>query len=132
MGDIETRLLQLCLFLAASVAVLAGLGGAIEGARFFALDGSVSAASHVHYLSGLLLAIGIAFWSTIPRIAMQTRRLRLLSAIVLTGGLARLAAIATDGVPQGWALFGLFNETVVPVAICLWQARVARIAAAQE
>ena len=44
-------------------------------------------------------------------------------------GLFRFAAIFRDGVPGGWALFGLANETVVPVLLCLWQARVAGEAA---
>lgn len=123
---IETRALQICVFLAAGVAVAAGLGGAIGGARFFALTGGVSASSHVHYLSGLLFAVGLAFWSTIPDIARKTARFRLLCAVVICGGLFRLLGIFLDGMPHGWALFGLVNETVVPAALGLWQARVAR------
>jgi hypothetical protein len=113
-------------FLAASAAVGAGLGGAIGGAHFFKLAGDVSASSHVHYLAGLLLAIGLGFWSTIPDIAHKTRRFRLLAAIVICGGLFRFAATFTDGVPQGWALFGMINETLVPLVLGLWQMRVAR------
>jgi len=123
---LETRLLQLCVFLAAGVAVAAGLGGAIGGARFFSLAGDVGAASHVHYLSGLLFAIGLGFWSTIPDIAHRTARFRLLAAIVVCGGLFRFAAIFRDGMPGHWALFGLVNETAVPLLLCLWQARVAK------
>jgi hypothetical protein len=123
---VETRLLQVCVFLAASVAVAAGLGGAIRGARFFDLSGDATASSHVHYLSGLLLAIGLGFWSTIPDIARHTGRIRLLAAIVIAGGLSRLAAIASDGIPHGVALFALANETVVPLVLCLWQARLAQ------
>ena len=123
---LEIRLLQLCVFLAAGVAVAAGLGGAVGGARFFDLTGDVGAASHVHYLSGLLLAIGLGFWSTLPDIARRTARFRMLAAIVVCGGLCRFAAIFLDGMPRGWALFGLVNETAVPVFLCLWQARIAR------
>jgi hypothetical protein len=123
---IETRLLQFCVFLAASVAVGAGLGGAIGGAHFFKLQGDTSASSHVHYLAGLLLAIGLGFWSTIPDIAHKTQRFRLLAAIVICGGLFRFIATFTDGMPQGWALFGLTNETLVPLVLCLWQARLMR------
>jgi hypothetical protein len=124
--NIEKRLLQLCVFLAAGVAVAAGLGGAIGGAGFFGLTGGVSAASHVHYLAGLLLAIGLAFWSTIPDIAQNTARFRLLCAIVICGGLFRFAAFFTDGAPRGWALFGQVNETFVPLLLGFWQARIAR------
>jgi hypothetical protein len=122
---IETRLLQLCVLLAAGVAVAAGLGGAIGGAHFFALTGDATASSHVHYLAGLLFAIGLGFWSTIPDIARQTARFRLLSAIVVCGGLFRLLAIFTDALPHGWALFGLVNETLVPLVLVAWQARIA-------
>jgi hypothetical protein len=122
---LETRLLQLCIFLAASVAVLAGLGGALEGARFFDLSGDVSASSNVHYLSGLLFAIGLTYWSTIPNIATSTSRFRMLSVIVICGGLFRFLAIFTHGMPHGWALFGLVNETLVPLALLLWQTRIA-------
>jgi Domain of unknown function (DUF4345) len=125
---VETRLLQLCVFLAASVAVFAGLSGAISGASFFHLAGDTTASSHVHYLSGLLLAIGLGFWSTIPDITHHTGRIRLLAAIVIVGGLSRLSAIFTDGVPNGVALFALANETAVPILLCLWQARLARLA----
>jgi hypothetical protein len=123
---IETRLLQLCVFLAASVAVAAGLGGALGGAHFFSLTGDATASSHVHYLAGLLFAIGLGFWSTIPDIAHKAQRFRLLSAIVVCGGLFRLLAIFTDAMPHGWALFGLVNETLVPIVLCLWQTRIAR------
>jgi hypothetical protein len=123
---IEKRLLQLIVFLAAGLAVGAGLGGALGGAHFFVLTGDATASSHVHYLSGLLFAIGLGFWSTIPGIAHHTARFRLLSAIVICGGLFRLLAIFTDAMPHGWALFGLVNETVVPLVLCLWQARIAR------
>jgi hypothetical protein len=122
----ERRLLQIVLALAASVAVAAGAAGAWEGPRFYDLAGGAPAMSHGHYLSGLLLGIGLAFWSTIPRIENHGPRLRLLAAIVVCGGLARLIAIAHDGMPDGPALMALANETVVPVLICLWQARVAR------
>jgi hypothetical protein len=125
MSIIETRLLQLSVFLAAGVAVGTGLSGAIGGAAFFKLAGDVSASSHVHYLAGLLFAIGLGFWSTIPDIAHKTQRFRSLAAIVICGGLFRFIAMFTAGMPQGWALFGLVNETLVPLVLCLWQARIA-------
>jgi hypothetical protein len=122
----ERRLLQLAIALAASVAVMAGGAGAFEGPRFFDLAGDTTAMSHAHYLAGLLLGIGLAFWSMIPRIERHGQRLRLLATIVVCGGLVRLVAIGLDGVPDKLALAALANETVVPVLLCLWQARVAR------
>ena len=106
-----------------------GTFGVARGPKLFDLVGDVSADSHVRYFSGLLLGIGLAFWSTVPRIETQGARLRLLSAIVVCGGLARAFALAASGVPDRTALFALANETVVPILVCLWQARIARASA---
>jgi hypothetical protein len=76
-------------------------------------------------LSGLLLGIGLAFWSAIPEIETHGPRIRLLSFAVVCGGAARFAAVMSVGTPRGVALFALVNETFVPVLLCLWQARVA-------
>jgi hypothetical protein len=123
---VERRLLQLIVLLAAGVAVTTGAFGVARGLTLFDLTGSVSADSHVRYFAGLLLGIGLAFWSTVPGIERHGARLRLLSAIVVCGGLARASALVTGGVPDRAALFALGNETVVPILVCLWQARIAR------
>jgi hypothetical protein len=127
---IERRLLQLIVLAAAGVAVATGAFGIVRGLRLFDLAGDVSADSHVRYFSGLLLGIGLAFWSAVPDIERHGARIRLLSAIVVCGGLARASALFTGGVPHGPALFALANETAVPVLVCLWQTRIARRAAA--
>ena len=123
---VERRLLQLIVVLAAGVAVVTGSFGIVRGLALFDLTGGVSADSHVRYFAGLLLGIGLAFWSTIPDIEKQGARLRLLSAIVVCGGLARGYALARHGLPDRTALFALGNETLVPVLVCLWQARIAK------
>ncbi len=48
--------------------------------------GSGDLDSHFRYLSGLLLAIGIGFASTVPRIEAQGGRFWLLTGIVMVGG----------------------------------------------
>ncbi len=96
----ERRLLQLVVVLAGFVPVLAGGAGVLLGAAMVNDAGAnLSADSHFRYLSGLLLAIGLAFWSTIPRIAAQTARFRLLTCLVVAGGLGRLVAL---GVASWW------------------------------
>ena len=122
----ERLALQLSLTLAAGVAVVTGAFGIARGLALFDLSGTVSADSHVRYFSGLLLGIGLAFWSAVPKIETHANRLRLLSAIVVCGGMGRLCALVIAGMPHNAALFALANETLVPVLICLWQARVAR------
>src|SRR4051812_13710411 len=91
MVRIEQRnLLRACVGLAAIVPVAGGLWGALLSL------GGVSAwsADHYRYLSGLLLAIGLGFWSTIPNIERQASRFRQLTGIVVIGGLCRLLGVA--------------------------------------
>ena len=123
----ETRALQICVALGGCVPVAAGLAGILLGPR---LAGDVSASvpldSHFAYLSGLLLGIGLAFWSTIPEISQRGPRFRLLTAIVFIGGLGRLASLFMVGRPDAPMLFGLAMELAVTPALALWQARVAQ------
>jgi hypothetical protein len=63
----ERRLLQIAVAAGGLVPVSAGLLGVVFGTGMVPDGaGGVSLDSHVRYLSGLLLAIGIGFWSTIP------------------------------------------------------------------
>ena len=124
----ERRWLQLAIALGGFVPVGAGLQGALLGAAMTGEGGmpGVSLDSHVRYLSGLLLGIGLAFWEAIPTIEKRTARVRLLTAIVALGGLMRLIGILLVGPPGGAMLFGLSMELVVTPLLCLWQARIAR------
>ncbi len=118
--------MQIAIGICGLVPVAAGLGGAVLGSSMLDDDtASISADSHVRYLSGLLLAVGLLFWGTIPRIERRGPTIRLLTAIVVVGGLARLAGIFTAGVPSPPMLFGLGMELVVTPLICLWQSRIA-------
>jgi hypothetical protein len=87
-------------------------------------DTSVSSLlSHGRYLSGLLLAIGLAFWSTIPTLERQTARVRLLAAVVIFGGLCRLLGVVL-GDPLSLPVAGaLVMELVVMPLLTLWQSR---------
>jgi predicted MFS family arabinose efflux permease len=124
--DRERRLLQQVIAVAALVPVLSGLSGVVFG---FALTGdrtmSVSADSHFRYLSGLLLGIGLCFWSTIPSIEEKTTFFRFLTLVVVLGGIARLLGLWLTGVPSLTMLAALFMELVVTPVLCLWQTRVA-------
>jgi hypothetical protein len=126
-GRGEARALRIVVAVAGIVPVAAGLDGLIRGAAM--LGGSpatnLTLDSHLRYLSGLLLAIGIAFWSTIPRIERQTARFRLLTALVVLGGLGRLYGILVEGLPPAPMLFGLVMELGVTPLLCWWQGRVA-------
>ncbi len=125
--DLERRLLQAAIALGGFVPVGAGLAGALLGAAMTG-EGPHAADldSHVRYLSGLLLGIGLAFWEAIPHIEQHGRRLRLLTAIVALGGLVRFLGLLTVALPGAPMLFGLAMELGMTPLICLWQARVAR------
>ena len=126
-GKAQGAALRSAVAVAGIVPVAAGLAGVVSGAAM--LGGHPAANltldSHLRYLSGLLLAIGLGFWSTIPRIEQQTARFRLLTAIVVVGGLGRLYGILVEGLPPAPMLFGLAMELGVTPLLCWWQCRVA-------
>lgn len=123
----EAMALRIAVAIGGIVPVAAGGAGVVAGLGMLGMppSASVTLDSHYRYLSGLLLGIGLAFWSTIPRIESQGRRFRLLTLLVAIGGLSRLYALLTTGVPALPMLFGLAMELLVTPALCLWQARVA-------
>lgn len=112
--------LQLCVALAGLVPIVGGALGVLHpivGADAWAIN-------HDRYLSGLLLAIGLAFWTTIPAIEARTGRFRLLTGLVAIGGLGRLLGVLSGdsfSLPVGAAL-GM--ELAVTPLLCLWQSRV--------
>ena len=122
----ERRLLQVCVAIAALVPVSAGLAGAWLGPAMLDAGTGIDMDSHFRYLSGLLLAIGLGFWSTVPAIEERTHRFRLLTSLVLLGGLARLAGVLAHGWPAPPMRAALAMELVVTPSLCLWQARIAR------
>ncbi len=123
---VSRRLLQVLVAVLGLVPVLAGLAGIVLGPSMAApIDAPLALDSHFRYLSGLLLAIGLAFWSTIPRIEREAARFRLLTALVVMGGLSRLLGLALRGVPPAPMLFGLCMELGVTPLLCWWQYRIA-------
>jgi hypothetical protein len=110
----------MCVALAGLVAVSAGTWGVLHD-----LGGNGGElANHERYLSGLLLAIGLAFWTTLPDIEGKTARFRLLTALVVIGGISRLVGVAF-GDTLSWSIGGaLAMELLVAPLLCLWQGRV--------
>ena len=81
------------------------------------------ALNHERYLSGLLLAIGLGFWSTIPDIAAKTARFRLLTFVVVIGGLCRSLGVLLGDPASPAVLVALAMELGVTPALCFWQSR---------
>ena len=121
--SLEKRLLQIVVAVACLVPLVGGGWGVWHGVG---VDGQRNVDSHYHYLSGLLLGIGLCFAASIPHVERHAARFRLLTFIVVVGGLARLAGVVIAGVPSQAMLMALVMEVVVTPLLCLWQNRVAR------
>jgi hypothetical protein len=123
----ERKALQGAILLLALVPIAAGIAGIIFGASMVDMSaGGASADSHFRYLSGLLLGVGIGFWSCVPDIEHRGPRIRIMTLIVVIGGLARLWSLVDTGVPLRPMQLALVMELGVTPAICLWQMRVER------
>ncbi|WP_375460092.1 DUF4345 domain-containing protein [uncultured Enterovirga sp.] len=123
----ERRILQRVMAVGAIVPVSAGLYGILFAAGLTGDRLGGTGESHYRYLSGLLLGIGLLFWSAIPRIEDRTGRVQILTLIVVTGGLGRLVGVLLTGVPALSMIGALLMELLVTPVICLWQMRVARL-----
>ena len=101
------------------------MSGAFLGAVLTGDVISPTGDSHYRYLSGLLLAIGLGFWSTIAGIEGKTARFRILTAIVVAGGCCRVVALATHPRPATVMLLAAVMEVAITPLLCLWQSRIA-------
>ena len=118
-------LLQTAVALGGVLPVAAG-GAGILNPMLLDLTAWPQTSTHTAYLSGLLLGIGLGFWSTIPKIEHQGGRFALLTAIVAVGGLARLLTAIRLGVWTYSVTGPLVMELAVTPALWLWQRQVAR------
>ena len=125
---IEKRLLQVVVALACLVplsvggqSVLHGPGG-IGPLRAVPVDLD----SHFRYISGIFFGVGVAFVTCIPAIERKGARFRLLGALVVAGGCARLVSLLAVGVPSRGHVLGLGMELGVVPLLIWWQWRIER------
>ena len=123
---LEKRWLQVAIMIGCIVPLSGGLLGLVHGTGMMDSVGDVTLNSHVRYLSGLLLGVGLGFLSSIPNIEKHRDRVALLTAIVVTGGVGRLYGILSDGWPAPPMVFALGMELVVVPVLWCWQRRVAQ------
>jgi len=121
----QRRLLQIAVAVAGLVPVAAGALGALRP-ELLALAGPPHAFTHAAYLSGLLLGLGLGFWSLIPTIERQARAFSLLTALVVVGGLARAFTAARLGAFGPPVVLPLVMELGVTPALWAWQRRVSK------
>jgi hypothetical protein len=113
-------MLPLAIRIASVVPLLAGGAGALTGAAFLGEASGPATDSHLRYLSGLLLGLGLlAVWcaADLPR---RGTHFTALCAIVAVGGLARLGGLALHGVPPLPHLLALVMELGVTPGLWLW------------
>ena len=87
---IGKRALQAIIVIGSLVPIAAGGAGMILGPGFFGdhIVASADLDGHFRYLSGLLLGIGLAYLSAVPKIEKRRQRFLLLAGLVFWAGLA--------------------------------------------
>lgn len=121
----EKTALQIAVVIAGFVPLTAGALG-ILSPGVLGLYGDRDGIAHAAYLSGLLLGIGLCYWSLLPDIEKRGGAFTLLTVIVQVGGLARLTAAFRMGTFEPGITLPLLMELVVTPSLWLWQQRLAR------
>ena len=124
----ERKLLQFTFALAGLVLVGFGFAGIFFGADFLDLSGNVVMDSYIRFLKGMLLAIGLIYWSAIPDIERHGERIALVTFILVLGAVPRLMVVIGHGVPTIGILISLAGELIAAPLLWLWQRHVARAA----
>jgi hypothetical protein len=124
----ERKLLQIAFALAGLALVGFGLGGVFFGAAFTEFSGNVVVDSYIRFLKGMLFAIGLVYWSSIPDIERHGERISLVTLILVLGAVPRLMAVIGHGVPTIGIMVGLAGELIFAPLLWLWQRHVARVA----
>jgi hypothetical protein len=122
------RLLQIVVAVAGLLGVILGLTGVLFGTMHADLSGDVVLDSYVRFGKGVLLAIGLIYWSSIPQIERHGDRIALITVILVVGSLSRLVSLADHGVPTLGILGNLIAGLVFVPLVWLWQRHVASVA----
>ena len=124
----ERKLLQIAFAIAGLVLVGFGLAGVFFGANFMDLSGNVVMDSYIRFLKGMLLAIGLVYWSSIPDIERHGERITLVTFILVLGAVPRLMAVIGHGVPTNGIVISLVGELNFAPLLWLWQRHVSGVA----
>lgn len=124
----ERRLLQIAIAAAGLVLVAEGMVGGLHGTLMLGDWGDVALDSQFRYLSGVVLAAGVAYWSLIPNVERQGERLSLVTLLIVSGGFFRALGLLAHGSPGLAMRVALVGELVGAPLLYLWQRRIARLA----
>jgi len=124
----ERKLLQIAFALAGLVLIVFGLAGVFFGADFADLSGHMVMDSYFRFLKGMLLAIGLIYWSSLADIERHGERISLVTFILVLGAVPRLIAVIGHGVPTIGILISLAGELIFAPLLWLWQRHVAEVA----
>lgn len=116
-------MLPIAIRLACLVPILGGGAGALLGVAALNEAGGPATGSHLRYLSGLLLGMGLAaFWCAgdLPR---RGGLFSALCGIFVLGGLARALGLVIEGPPPWPHLGALAMELGVVPLLWLWARR---------
>ncbi|WP_421994267.1 DUF4345 family protein [Roseococcus sp.] len=116
-------MLRAMIWLACCVPILGGLAGCLTGTGFLGGHGPPAADSHMRYLSGLLLGMGLALAWAAFELERRAWVFDLLAPIIVLGGLARLLGLGLAGIPPLPHLLALVMELAVTPALWLWVRR---------
>jgi len=124
----ERKLLQIAVAFAGLVGVGFGLAGVVFGTAFVDIfdDGAID--SSVRFFKGMLLAIGLIYWSCIPDIERRGERISLVTFILVCGAASRLMAVIGHGVATVGILVSLTAGLILVPLLWLWQRHVADVA----
>lgn len=124
----QRRLLQIAVGVAGLIGVGFGLAGVVFGTALvdFFDDGVID--SSVRFYKGMLLAIGVIYWSCIPQIERRGERMSLVTFILVCGAASRLMAVVGHGVANLGMVLSLIAGLVLVPLLWLWQRHVAQAA----
>ena len=102
-----------------------GLTGVLFGTLHTDLSGDVVLDSYVRFGKGVLLAIGLVYWSCLPQVERRGERISLITFVLVLGTLSRLFAAVGHGVPTLGIIANLIAGLILVPLVWLWQRRVA-------
>jgi hypothetical protein len=124
-SPMERKLLQAAVAVAGFAGVALGLTGVLFGTMHADLSGDVVMDAYVRFGKGVLLAIGLIYWSCIPQIEQHGDRISLITLILLSGTLSRLISVTSHGVPTLGILLNLVAGLILVPLLWLWHRHIA-------